>query len=355
MEQEASSNRPPGSIRKPILLSLVLVAALAAVIVSIFFLREGKSTKAAREAYNLVFISIDTVRDDALQLYNPNGAPTPSLNRISENGYVFTDVIAQVPFTLPSHCTMLTGTYPMKHLVQENIKARLPDKALTLAELLKQNGHQTAGFIGSIVLAASVGISQGFDQYDDVFTLSDIKFADLGGVQKTADEVYQSFRRWFDKKPPGKFFAFVHFYDAHIPYEPPPEFIPKTITREGMYKGELQYIDSVIGKLYDGLAQQGIWENTILVITGDHGEMLGEHGEYGHGYFVYQPAVRVPLVIQLPKRVEKTVIKGPVQLVDISSGLPLVCSTTLRRKAGRTSPSVSRKVKRWSPSAGDRG
>jgi arylsulfatase A-like enzyme/lipopolysaccharide biosynthesis regulator YciM len=299
-----------------VLASLIVLALLVAG--SFYFLHFTKTgVLKTKKDYNLVLISIDTVRDDALGLYNPQGAPTPSLNRIAANGYVFVDVIAQVPFTLPSHTTMLTGTYPMKHLVQENINGLVGDKALTLAEVLKQNGYQTAGFIGSIVLASTVGINQGFDTYDDVFTLSDIKFADLGGVQKTADEVYQSFQTWFGKKPPGKFFAFVHFYDAHIPYEPPAAFTPEKITRDSMYKGELQYVDSVIGKLYDALAQEGVWENTVLVITGDHGEMLGEHGELGHGYFVYQEALKVPLIIVLPERVTKTVIPGPAQIVDV--------------------------------------
>ncbi len=297
--------------------ALLLIGAGA-----VLYLRRSGSSglsigKIGKRNYNLILISIDTVRDDCLQLYNPAGAPTPGLNRIASNGYLFTDVISQVPFTLPSHSTMLTGTYPMKHLVQENTHSKLASSALTLAEVMKQNGYQTAGFIGSIVLASSVGIGQGFDTYDDVFTLSDIRVADLGGIQKNADDVYGSFQNWFVKKKPGKFFAFVHFYDAHAPYEPPVQFTPVNVSPKSMYEGELRYVDSVIAKMYDNLAAQHVWDDTLLVITGDHGEMLGEHKEMGHGYFVYQQALRVPLIIVVPGQKEKKVIDRTVQIADV--------------------------------------
>jgi len=295
---------------------------LAAILVAAgyLFLRSdpaGSPFPFGKPSYNLILISIDTVRDDALGLYNPKGAPTPALDRISSNSYTFTDVISQVPFTLPSHCTMLTGTYPMKHLVQENTRSSLPESAITLAEVLKQNGYATAGFIGSIVLGSSVGIGQGFDTYEDLFTLSDVKFADLGGIQKSAAEVYSSFRTWYDKKAPGKYFAFLHFYDAHAPYEPPDPYVPEIITPMSMYQGELRYVDSVIGKLFDEMNDKKVWEDTVLVITGDHGEMLGEHREMGHGYYIYQQALRVPLIVVLPGKKGKTSIEKPVQLVDL--------------------------------------
>ena len=116
-------------------------------------------------AYNLILISIDTVRADYLQIYNPTGVPTPNLSKIANHAYLYTNVIAQVPFTLPSHSSMLTGTYPVKHRVQENIGAKLGDDAVTLAEVLKENGYQTAGFIGALVLESGTGIEQGFDTF----------------------------------------------------------------------------------------------------------------------------------------------------------------------------------------------
>lgn len=310
----------PSAPKKSSLRLGILLLAIALLAVGGFLFvrsKRGPVTSAFSASTNVILISIDTVRDDCLQLYDPNGAPTPNLNRIASNGYVFSDMISQVPFTLPSHCTIMTGTYPIKHLVQENTRSKLSDSAVTMAEVFQKGGYSTAGFIGSIVLGTSVGFNQGFQTYDDLFTLSNVKFADLGGIQKNADEVYNSFLHWFDKEKPQKFFAFVHFYDAHAPYEPPPQFTPQEVNIRSMYQGELRYVDSVIGKMYDTLAAKGVWNNTLLIITGDHGEMLGEHGETGHGYFVYEQALRVPLIIVVPGHKGKTVLDKTVQLVDI--------------------------------------
>ncbi len=270
------------------------------------------------QPYNVVLISIDTVRPDCLQLYNPkNGAATPNIKRIAAEGYVFTNMISQVPYTLPAHSTMLTGTYPMKHLVQENVKGKLPDSAITLAEVLKKEGYTTAGFVGSIVLARSVGLNQGFDYFDDSFLMSDVKRPGLAGVTKTAEDVSGAFRKWFDANRPKKFFAFLHFYDAHDPYRPPAGFRPKSSEAIELYKGELRYIDFMIGRVYDTLASQKALKNTIVIITGDHGEMFGEHGERGHGYFLYEQALKVPLIFRLSKAVPQTSIPAIVQTVDL--------------------------------------
>jgi tetratricopeptide (TPR) repeat protein len=212
---------------------------------------------------------------------------------------------------------MLTGTYPMKHKVQENTATKLPDSALTLAEVLQSNGYDTGGFVGSIVLEAHTGIQQGFKFFDDSFNFHDVKMEDRSGIQKDADSVLRSFQRWHQQKAPGKYFAFVHFYDAHTPYDPPAAFAPKSRAPEDLYRGELQYVDSVIGKLADDLVASGEWNNTILIITGDHGEMFGEHKEVGHGYFVYQQALKVPLLVLLPGHSTQVTIDSTVQLVDL--------------------------------------
>src|SRR5262245_61480748 len=235
---------------------ILICSAIAALL---FLSACGKKENALEKnnsSYNLILVSIDTVRDDYLQLYNSSGAPTPNLNRLAAKGFVFTDVISQVPFTLPSHCTMLTGTYPMKHLVQENTTSKLPQSALTLAEVLKSNGYSTAGFVGSLVLESATGLGQGFDTYDDAFNYHDAKAEDMAGIQRDADTVASCFLRWLDGKKPPKFFAFLHFYDPHTPYDPPAPFIPESRTPQEMYKGELRYVDSVIGKLFDELGKQ---------------------------------------------------------------------------------------------------
>jgi arylsulfatase A-like enzyme/Tfp pilus assembly protein PilF len=295
---------------------LVRCCAIAIVFISASC-RNHQAEETKKSSYNLILISIDTVRTDFLQLYNPKGAPTPNLNRLASKGFLFTDVISQVPFTLPSHCTMLTGTYPIKHLVQENTTSKLPESALTLTEVLKSNGYSTAGFVGALVLESGTGLSQGFDTYDDAFNYHDAKAEDMAGIQRNADTVAGCFLRWLSGKKPSKFFAFVHFYDPHTPYDPPPLFVPENHTPEDMYKGELRYVDSVIGKLFDELDKQGVWANTVLMITGDHGEMLGDHQEPGHGYFIYQEALKVPLLVLIPNQTAKSTVNSTVQIVDL--------------------------------------
>ena len=252
-------------------------------------------------ARNLILISIDTIRADYLQIYKPDGAPTPNLAKIAANGFLFKNVIAQVPFTLPSHSTMLTGTYPVKHKVHGNIATKLGDDAVTLAEVMKSRGYQTAGFIGALVLESGTGIEQGFETFDDAFVREDTITQDRSGTQKTAAAVKRSFLNWLDqRKTDSPFFSFIHFYDPHAPYDPPARFRPATKEPRALYRGELQYVDSVIGEMLEELTHRQLLDQTILVITGDHGEMFGEHGENGHGFFVYQEAVHVPLLISLP-------------------------------------------------------
>jgi arylsulfatase A-like enzyme/lipopolysaccharide biosynthesis regulator YciM len=291
-----------------------------AVIGLIFIFAIGcKSTKTETpklQPYNLLLISIDTCRADYLQLYNQNGAPTPNLVRLATNGFLFTNAISQVPFTLPSHSTMLTGTYPMKHLVQENVGSKLGDDAVTLAEVLKSNGYQTAGFIGAVVLESGTGIEQGFDTFDDVFVRENKIMEDRSGIQKDAGSVKRSFLRWLDQKNNSPFFSFVHFYDAHAPYDPPPAFTPSIREPKALYRGELQYVDSVIGEIANELSQRNLLNQTIIVITGDHGEMLGEHGERGHGFFIYQESLHVPLLVLVPGH-KSGRTDAVVELVDL--------------------------------------
>jgi arylsulfatase A-like enzyme/Tfp pilus assembly protein PilF len=281
------------------------------------FQRPKASEDSTPPAYNLILISIDTVRADYLQIYNSKGAPTPNLSKIANRAYLFTNVIAQVPFTLPSHSTMLTGTYPVKHRVQENIGVKLDESAITLAEVLKENGYQTAGFIGALVLESGTGIEQGFDTFDDAFVREDKVTEDRSGTQKDGVSVKRSFMNWLDHRQTNSpFFSFIHFYDPHTPYNPPAPFRPTENDPRALYRGELQYVDTIIGELVEDLSRRQLLNRTILVITSDHGEMLGEHGENGHGFYVYQEALRVPLLIALPDR-SKGTSNEVLELVDL--------------------------------------
>ena len=271
---------------------------------------------------NVVLISIDTVRADYLKLYNPQGTSTPNLEELAGDAILFKNAITQVPYTLPSHCTMLTGYYPSAHGVRDNVRDILPAKIPTLAEDFQKAGYLTAGFVGSMVLSRTTGLGRGFSYYDDSFSRTDVHGEDLGGVERPAEDVLASFKNWFEKRDRNsEFFAFVHFYDPHSPYHPPGKFASATRDPKELYKGEIRYVDSVIGDLFSLLKNDGIWGRTIVIVTSDHGEMLNDHQEVGHGFFVYQPALHVPVILRDPQRAMGKQVADVVQIADLAPTL----------------------------------
>src|SRR5438045_2639399 len=141
---------------------------------------------------------------------------------------------------------------------------------------------------------------------------------DLGGVERPADDVFSSFQQWFEKRDPQKrFFTFVHFYDPHSPYNPPPQFIPSVREPKALYRGEIRYVDSVLGKLFTYLRNKNAWDDTIVILTSDHGEMLREHQEIAHGFFLYRSEIEVPLIVRIPGASRKD-IADIVELVDVA-------------------------------------
>jgi arylsulfatase A-like enzyme/lipopolysaccharide biosynthesis regulator YciM len=279
------------------------------------------------QKWNVLLISIDTLRADYLKLYNSStGTETPNLQALASEGILFKNAISQIPYTLPSHSTMFTGLYPISHGMKDNVEDILPNNIPTIAEIFKKNGYSTAGFIGSMALRRETGLDRGFEYYDDFLSRADVRGEDLGAIERRAQDVVFSFQNWFDKRDKQKpFFSFVHFYDPHDPYEPPTQFYPAIKTAQEFYKGEIRYVDSVIGNLFDTLRQRGVWDDTVVIVTSDHGEMLNEHGEYGHGFFLYNPVLHVPLIFHVPGNIQPRVISDQVQLVDLA---PTVLSLT---------------------------
>ncbi len=269
----------------------------------------------------VILISIDTLRADYLKLYDPKGNSTPNLEQFSRECIIFRNAISQVPYTLPSHATMLTGMYPAAHRVRDNVRDTLPSAIPTLAETFKKNGYQTAGFAGSMVLSQQTGIARGFDYYDDFFSRGDVHAEDLGGIERKAEDVAQSFEYWLQhRNSQAPFFAFVHFYDPHSPYTPPVGYSASS-TIENLYSGEIKYVDFAIGKLFATLKKNNIWNNAAILITSDHGEMLNEHGELGHGFFLYHPALAVPLLLHGPGLTAGTSVADLVEIADIAPTL----------------------------------
>ena len=251
---------------------------------------------------NIALITLDTTRADHLPLYGYDKVKTPNLERLAAAGMVFEQCVTASPFTLPSHCTIMTGLYPTFHGVRINGDTAISEKHETMAKTLSRRGYTCGAFIGAFVLDGRWGLKRGFAHYDDDFDLSKYKQLDLGLVQRPSQEVVDAAIAWLSPRKEKPFFAWLHLYDPHIPYDPPEpyrtEYGGRGVT--GMYDGEIASMDAQIGRFYDWLNENDLTENTILILVGDHGEGLGEHGESTHGYYIYDYVVHVPLLIITP-------------------------------------------------------
>ena len=270
-----------------------------------------------RKNLNVILITIDTLRADHLGCYGYDKVKTPNIDEVCKTGIKFDSCITQVPLTLPSHTTILTGTYPFYHSVKDNGGFVVPEEIETIAEVLKKYGFKTAAVVGAYVLDGKWGLNQGFDFYYDNFDLSKYKRISLSLVERRADEVVKHAIAWLKENKNKRFFLWVHVYDPHTPYDPPPPF-DKEYTGHP-YDGEIAFTDSQLGKFFGYLRNEGLDKKTLLVITADHGESLGEHGEETHGFFIYQSTVWVPLIIKTPVAgLSGKIVKSRVGLVDIA-------------------------------------
>jgi arylsulfatase A-like enzyme/predicted Zn-dependent protease len=270
------------------------------VCVYLFFLPKKPSYSRLMKGrkFNYILITVDTLRADRIHCYGFPSIETPTMDLFASRGVLFEKCIAQTPLTLPSHTTLLTGTYPLFHGVRDNGGFLVPQKLVTLAEVFKEKDYKTAAFVAAYVLDSKWGLNQGFDTYFDQFDLSKYKSISLGNVQRRGDEVIDEVLRWLDQYKNERFFTWVHLYDPHTPYEPPSPFREKYPKRP--YVGEIAYTDSQLGRLWGYLEENNLIDNTILIFAADHGESLGEHQESTHGFFVYQEGIHVPLIFVTP-------------------------------------------------------
>ena len=262
---------------------------------------------------NILLISLDTVRADHLSCYGYKYNTSPNIDNLAKNGTLFKNCQVSVPLTLPSHTNLLSGLYPFKNDVRVNDQL-VPDTYPTLAEILKNNRYSTSAFIGAFILDSRFGLDRGFDLYDDDMSQG-ITLPIENPKERRAEVVNSAFLKWLDENPQEPFFAFVHFFDPHIPYIPPERFKDKF---EHPYDAEIAYTDSVVGKLLNALEEMELTENTLIILLSDHGEGLEEHGEPHHGDFIYQQTLHVPLIFHCPGLIpEGRQIEEPVSLSDI--------------------------------------
>ncbi len=269
--------------------------------------------RSAAEPLNVLLISIDTCRADHLSCYGYHRKTTPNIDAIAGEGVLFANVITPVTNTLPAHCSMLTGTNPPYHGVHDNYNYQLPDSNVTLAETLRNQGYVTGGFVSSFVLDSQFGLDQGFDTYDDDVDAGSRPAPVLS--ERRAEAVNRPAIKWLEEHAADRFFLFLHYYDPHAPYEPPQPFA--TEFSDDLYAGEIAYVDRQIGEVVAKLKHLGLYDSTLIVITADHGEGLGDHSEDSHGFFVYHSTTKVPLIVTAPNHRMARRIDEPVALIDI--------------------------------------
>lgn len=266
-------------------------------------------------ARNLVIVTIDTLRADRLGCYGNREVATPRLDQIAAGGALFEQATVHVPLTRPSHTSIFTGLLPAEHGIRDNVSPSLAPEVPTLAPMLKDAGFRTGAFVSSIVLSRQSGLHRGFDEYADRFEVDGDDARFLNTIQRPGDVAMKDALSWIESAPGGRFFAWIHLYDPHDPYEPPEPYASRYAGRP--YDGEVAWTDELIGRLEGALQRLGLQDQTLLVVTSDHGEGLGEHGETVHGFFVYESTLRVPLIVRGPGIPPGRRMKGVARSVDV--------------------------------------
>jgi len=271
---------------------------------------------AAGADLNILLVTIDTLRPDRLSCYGSPFLQTPRIDGLAAKGVLFERAFAHNPETLPSHVNILLGLTPLAHGVSENSKSVLAPEFQTLAELLKGRGYATGAFVSSFTLDSRFGLDQGFDMYDDRYPAR----AAPGELiaERRAELTVSAALEWL-AAPKDRWFCWVHLWDPHEPYAPPEPFGAQY--RDDPYSGEVAYVDAQLARLFAGLEKHRLLERTLVVLTADHGESLGEHGEFTHGYFAYNATIWVPLIITGPG-IKTARVNDTVSHVDI---FPTVC------------------------------
>jgi arylsulfatase A-like enzyme/Flp pilus assembly protein TadD len=273
----------------------------------------GGCSSPSRSVSRILLVTIDTLRWDRLG-YMGYDVETPNLDGLARSGAVFTEAVTAAPITLPSHASILSGLYPTGHGTRFNGMFRLPEEVTTIAERLKSKGYRTAAFVGAFVLDRRFGLAQGFDAYDD----------DLPGrnpdepmefAERRAEEVVARARAFIESQKDERFFVWVHVYDPHLPYHAPSPYAERYPGRA--YDAEVAYTDSALGPLLSSVSGQ----DTAIVVMGDHGEGLGDHGESSHTLFVYDSTMRVPLLLRAPGVPSGIKVERQVRSVDVAPTL----------------------------------
>ncbi len=289
--------------------STIVIALLA-----LCLLGSSALARAAEGPPDVIVITIDTLRADHLGCYGDREVQTPNIDALASAAARFSQAYTPVPITLPAHTALFTGSFPMATGIHDFSGNKLPASAVTLAKVLKGSGYTTAAFIGAAVLDSRFGLNLGFDTYFDHFDFSRLAEANLDEMERRGDQVMDEALGWLKRGPRRPFFLWVHLYDPHYPYTPPEPFASRYKTHP--YDGEIAFDDVQVGRLVSFLKDAAVFPNAVVVLAGDHGESLGEHGEKTHGFFLYNSTLRVPLLIKVPGAAPRAVSEE-VSLIDV--------------------------------------
>ncbi len=270
---------------------------------------------------NVVVITIDTLRPDHLGCYGYKQIRTPNIDALASDGVRFERAYTAVPVTLPSHTVIFTGTYPTFSGMHDFAGNKLGPNQPTLASVLRDHGYTTGAVVASAVLDSRFGLNRGFDFYYDHFDFNRLEESNIEEMERPGNIVADVALDWLQRNYQKKFFLWMHLYDPHYPYHPPEPFGSEYKDRP--YDGEIAFADQQVGRLVRFLKERNLYRNTVIVLSGDHGESLGEHGEKTHGFFIYNATLHVPLIFHVPSSiVPKT--RTPKELVNLADLMPTV-------------------------------
>ena len=286
---------------------LVILIALAAF--------QAAAQPPGKASPNVILVTIDTLRADHLGCYGYKQVKTPNLDALAADGVRFERAFTVVPVTLPSHTAIMTGTYPMLSGMHDFSGNKLSPQQPTLASVLKQAGYTTGAVVAAAVLDSRFGLNQGFDFYYDHFDFSRLEEANLDEMERPGNVVADLTLDWLSKNWQKKFFLWMHLYDPHAPYNAPEPYNREYADHP--YDGEIAFADAQLGRLVNFLKEKKLYDNSVIVVVGDHGESLGEHGEKTHGFFIYNATMHVPLIIHLPGNSAGRTVGDPVSTVDL--------------------------------------
>lgn len=284
---------------------------LALLIASLLAGCQRSQPVAAPARMSVLLVTLDTTRADYLGVYGQPRIRTPHLDALGGQGVVFTKAFSSAPLTLPAHASLLTGATPLVHGVRDNFGASLPAGVPTLAETLAAGGWATGAVVGAAVLDAGSGLERGFQSYDD---LRPAASGAAAPVERDGGEVIDHALALLERLRAGPFLLWVHLYDAHLPYQPPAPY--SELYASDAYGGEVAYLDALVGRLTERLRVAGV-RDVLVVVAGDHGEGLGEHGEPDHGVFLYDSTLHVPLLLWAPGTLRRARIDRVVRDIDV--------------------------------------